>query len=40
MTKLLSRMDVLMRRFERAAWVVLGIAAFAIPWFGFEPPLM
>jgi len=40
MTKLLSRMDVLMRRFERAAWVVLGIAAFAIPWFGFELPLM
>lgn len=39
MTKLLSRMDVLMRRFERAAWAVLGIAAFTIPWFGFEPTL-
>ena len=40
MTKLLSRLDQWMRRFERAAWVVLGIAAFAIPWFGIEPPLI
>jgi len=39
MGKLISRLDVLMRRFERAAWVVLGFAAFAIPWFGLEPTL-
>lgn len=40
MTKIILRMDLLVRRFERAAWVVLGIAAFAIPWFGVEPPLV
>lgn len=39
MGKLISRVDVAMRRFERAAWVVLGFAAFAIPWFGLEPTL-
>ena len=39
MTKLLSRLDQWMRRFERAAWVTLGLSAFAIPWFGLEPTL-
>lgn len=39
MGKLISRLDVLMRRFERAAWVTLGLSAFAIPWFGLEPTL-
>lgn len=39
MGKLISRVDVAMRRSERAAWVVLGFAAFAIPWFGLEPTL-
>ena len=39
MGKLISRLDVLMRRFERTAWVTLGLSAFAIPWFGLEPTL-
>lgn len=40
MTKIILRMDLLMRRFERAAWAVVVLCAFAIPWLGVEPPLV
>lgn len=39
MVKLITRMDALVRRFERLAWGVLVATAFAVPWLGFEPPL-
>lgn len=39
MVRIITRADRLMRRYERVAWIILGLVAFAVPWCGIEPAL-